>query len=163
MTTTAAWCAVKDMLAEAPSDRPYQYRQRLEFLEEKLREQVATNFELQEEIDQWRSVRPDYESPEDLSEKLDEVDSEVQRIEAERDEALTERDSARYATELALHYFSKGDAEGALSVLVEDVSSRPYKKGSNQQDTLDRVAKLEADKTKEWRRVPVRNAKPKGG
>lgn len=171
MTSTAAWCVVKDMLAEAPSAErnseaalPFSLRlkERIEFLEEKLREQVEKVLVIEEEVGEWRGLRPEGESPEELGAYLAAQEDEKDGLEKERDDARSERDSARYVVESAAYYLARGDVAGAMAVLQEDVASRKYSAGSQAQDSLKGLAAQLGDK-REWRRVGRRPSEGNGG
>ena len=83
-------------------------------------------------------------------------------LEEERDDARSERDSARYVVESAAHYLARGDVAGAMAVLQEDVASRKYEAGSQQQDSLKGLA-AQLEDQREWRRVGRKPSEGNGG
>lgn len=172
MSATAAWCAVHDMFQEAPALEPGRMvtgmRERVAFLEDKLRGEVELRLALEAEIKEWKvgvnaafgEVGIDY--PDDVVKAVTTIEEDRDAANADAEKAEKERDSARYVVETAGDHLSKGDTYTALVILQEDIASRLYEDESNQQDTLKRIAALmDAESRPAWVRKRQRDARAK--
>lgn len=167
MSATAAWCAVQDMLQEAPTLEPGRMvsgmRERVAFLEDKLREEVERRLALEAELLEWTGQDEGVQTPESMAEQFKELLGGLGDAKDARNKAFIERDSARYVVETAGDRLSKGDVIGALVILQANIASYPYEKDSQQQDTLKRIAALLDPKTMPIWLLPVGAVVPGSG